>query len=32
MILGSRDRWLREFFLHDQTGKSVPADLESRLY
>ncbi len=32
MILGFRDRWLREFFLHDQTSRSIPSNLESRLF
>jgi len=32
MILGSRDRWLREFFLQDQINRSIPPDLESRLF
>jgi proteic killer suppression protein len=32
MILGFRDRWLREFFLHDQTSRNIPTNLESRLF
>jgi proteic killer suppression protein len=32
MILGFRDRWLREFFLQDQINRSIPPDLESRLF
>ena len=32
MILGFRDRWLREFFVHDQAGRNIPPDLETRLF
>ncbi len=32
MILGFRDRWLREFFLHDLHSRSIPPNLESRLF
>jgi proteic killer suppression protein len=32
MILGFRDRWLREFFLHDQSSRSIPSNLEARLF
>jgi len=32
MILGFRDRWLREFFTHDQASRSVPPDIETRLF
>jgi proteic killer suppression protein len=32
MILGFRDRWLREFFLHNQSSRSIPPSLESRLF
>ncbi len=31
MILGFRDRWLLEFFLHDLDSRKTPSDLESRL-
>ena len=32
MILGFRDRWLEDFFVHDQASRNVPSDLESRLF
>lgn len=32
MILGFRDRWLQEFFVHDQASRNIPPDLESRLF
>jgi proteic killer suppression protein len=32
MILGFRDRWLREFFVHDQSSRNIPPDLEARLF
>jgi proteic killer suppression protein len=32
MILGFRDRWLREFFLHNHSSRSIPSNLESRLF
>jgi len=32
MILGFRDRWLQEFFLHDLDSRKIPSDLESRLF
>jgi proteic killer suppression protein len=32
MILGFRDRWLQEYFLHDLPSRSIPPNLESRLY
>ena len=32
MILGFRDRWLREFFLHDLSSRKVPPSLEARLF
>ena len=32
MILGFRDRWLLEFFLHDLDSRKTPSDLESRLF
>jgi toxin HigB-1 len=32
MILGFRDRWLEEFFLHDLLSRKVPKELEERLF
>jgi proteic killer suppression protein len=32
VILGFRDRWLREFFLHDLPGRRIPPSLEARLF
>jgi proteic killer suppression protein len=32
MILGFRDRWLREFFLHDRLSPKIPSSLQSRLF
>ncbi|MGA2890084.1 MAG: type II toxin-antitoxin system RelE/ParE family toxin [Terracidiphilus sp.] len=32
MILGFRDRWLREFFLHDLSNRCIPSNLEARLF
>jgi proteic killer suppression protein len=32
MIVGFRDRWLREFFVHDIRSQSIPSDLETRLF
>ena len=32
MILGSRDDWLREFFVNDVRSKKIPSDLEDRLF
>jgi len=32
MILGFRDRWLEEFFLHDLSSRNIPPDLETRLF
>jgi len=32
MILGFRDHWLRDFFLHDQPSRNIPSDLETRLF
>ena len=32
MTLGFRDRWLREFFLHDLYSRKIPPSLESRLF
>jgi proteic killer suppression protein len=32
MILGFRDRWLREFFLHDLPSRKIPPSMEARLF
>lgn len=32
MILGFRDRWLREFFVQDRPSRNIPSDLETRLF
>jgi len=32
MILGFRDRWLENFFLHDQSSRKIPPDLDTRLF
>jgi proteic killer suppression protein len=32
MILGFRDRWLREFFLVDAPSRKIPPIIESRLF
>ncbi len=32
MIVGFRDRWLQEFFIHDRAGRNIPPDLENRLF
>lgn len=32
MILGFRDRSLRDFFIDDVASKRIPADIESRLF
>jgi proteic killer suppression protein len=32
MILGFRDRWLQDFFLHDLHSRNIPPNLESRLF
>ncbi|ABC21865.1 type II toxin-antitoxin system RelE/ParE family toxin [Rhodospirillum rubrum] len=32
MIVGFRDEWLRAFFVEDIHCRSIPADLESRLF
>jgi proteic killer suppression protein len=32
MILGFRDRWLREFFLHDLPSRKIPPSMETRLF
>lgn len=32
MIVGFRDGWLQAFFVNDACSRSIPADLESRLF
>ena len=32
MILGFRERWLQEFFVHDLPSRNIPPDLEARLF
>ena len=32
MIVSFRDAWLRDFFVEDVRAKSIPADLEARLF
>lgn len=32
MILGFRDRWLEDFFVRNRLSRSIPADLQSRLF
>ncbi len=32
MILGFRDRWLREFFVSDVPSRKIPPSLDSRLF
>jgi proteic killer suppression protein len=32
MIVSFRDNWLRDFFVEDVRSKSIPSDLESRLF
>ncbi|MBF0167592.1 MAG: type II toxin-antitoxin system RelE/ParE family toxin [Alphaproteobacteria bacterium] len=32
MIKSFRDHWLRDFFLHDQLSKRIPASLDQRLF
>jgi|SRR5271166_5727880 len=32
MILGFRDRWLQEFFVHDLASRNIPPNLEQRLF
>jgi len=32
MILGFRDRWLQEFFIHDVPSRNIPPDLVTRLF
>jgi proteic killer suppression protein len=32
LILGFRDRWLRDFYLEDKTSKKIPPEVEGRLF
>jgi toxin HigB-1 len=32
MIVGFRDRWLREFFVENKKSQAVPPELEARLF
>ncbi len=32
MIVSFRDEWLRAFFVDDVSSRSIPADVESRLF
>ena len=32
MIVGFRDEWLRAFFVDDVRSRSIPPDLEARLF
>ena len=32
MILGFRDRWLKEFFALDQASRNIPPDQEARIF
>ncbi|MGE3152154.1 MAG: type II toxin-antitoxin system RelE/ParE family toxin [Nitrospiraceae bacterium] len=32
MIVSFRDEWLRAFFVEDMRSRSIPPDLESRLF
>ena len=32
MIVSFRDEWLRSFFIDDTRSRSIPPDLESRLF
>jgi proteic killer suppression protein len=32
MIVGFRDRWLRDFFVEDIRSRPIPPDLEDRLF
>ena len=32
MIQNFRDRWLRDFYLEDITGKRIPAEIRDRLF
>ena len=32
MIVTFRDRWLKDFFIDDRSGKKIPSDVEDRLF
>jgi len=32
MILDFRDRWLRDFFIHNLSSRKVPSELDTRLF
>jgi toxin HigB-1 len=32
MIVGFRDDWLRAFFVDDRRSRSIPSDIEDRLF
>jgi toxin HigB-1 len=32
VIAGFRDRWLKEFFLHDRACREIPSDIAPRLF
>jgi len=32
MIGGFRDKWLEAFYVLDQSGKKIPADIDARLF
>jgi toxin HigB-1 len=32
MIVGFRDEWLRAFFVEDVRSRSIPSDIENRLF
>ena len=32
MIQSFRDRWLRDFYLEDKSGKKIPAAIKERLF
>ena len=32
LIRSFRDRWLRDFYLEDKTGKKLPVEIEDRLF
>src|ERR1019366_5485869 len=32
IILGFRDHWLRQYFVHDLSSRKIPPDLEVRLF
>lgn len=32
MIVGFRDQWLRDFFIYDRHARSIPSDIEARVF